>query len=68
MMSLAPQSRAESLSITSPPAGVTVEINGVVEGVAAHRINYPVGYFHRLRSVFDKRLEYPVVGKDGYSM
>jgi serine protease Do len=70
-MWFAPQSRAESLSITSSPPGATVEINGLVVGVTPLRVNYPGGYFHKTKTVFGTRLEHSMrarIYKDGYTV
>ncbi|MFZ0883533.1 MAG: trypsin-like peptidase domain-containing protein [Candidatus Acidiferrales bacterium] len=70
-MWFAPQSRAESLSITSSPPGATVEINGLVVGVTPVHVNYPGGYFHKTKTVFGTRLEHSMrarIYKDGYTV
>jgi hypothetical protein len=61
MLWLAPQSCVESLSITSSPAGATVETNGVVVGVTPIRVNYAGGYFHKTKTVFGTRLEHSML-------
>jgi hypothetical protein len=69
-MWFAPQSRAESLSITSSPPGASVDINGVPAGTTPCRIDYPGGYFHKTHLVFSARLDHSItlrISKDGYS-
>lgn len=66
----APQSRAESLSITSSPPGASLEINGVSMGTTPCRIEYPGGYFHKTHLAFSARLDHAMIlriSKDGYS-
>jgi hypothetical protein len=41
MMSFAPQSRREALSVTSSPPGANVEINGVLVGTTPFHADYP---------------------------
>lgn len=70
MTSFAPQSRAESLSVTSSPPGANVEINGVLVGTTPFHAEYPGGYFHKTHVVFTTRLDHSMiwrVSKDGYS-
>src|SRR5579864_458642 len=55
--------RAATLSITSNPAGATVEINGLDVGTTPFTANYPGGYFHKPHSVFSSRLEYHIVAR-----
>ncbi len=69
-MWFAPQSRAESLNITSSPPGASVEINGVAVGITPCRAEYPGGYFHKTHLVFSARLDHSMIlriSKDGYS-
>jgi hypothetical protein len=47
MTSFAPQSRAESLSVTSSPPGANVEINGVLVGTTPFPAEYPGGYWQK---------------------
>jgi serine protease Do len=54
-------SRAETLTITSSPAGATVEIDGVLAGTTPFAKNFPGGYFHRTHTVVGSRLEHPMV-------
>jgi serine protease Do len=66
---LAPQTLAEALTITSTPPGATVEIDGLVVGTTPYRVNYPGGYFHRTVTLFGQRLRHSMtarVYKDGY--
>ncbi len=65
-----PPSNAESLKITSSPAGANVEIDGVLMGTTPYKINYPGGYFHKPHTVFAARLGHPLVVriyKEGYA-
>ena len=55
--------RGERLSITSTPAGATVEINGVPLGTTPFEKEYPGGYFHRTRTTFGARLEHPLIAR-----
>lgn len=67
---LAPQSRAESLSITSSPPGATVEIDGAMVGTTPFHADYPGGYFHKTHLAFSARLDHSMtlrISKDGYS-
>jgi hypothetical protein len=67
---LAPLSCAESLNITSAPAGANVEIDGAVVGTTPFHTDYPGGYFHKTHMVFGARLEHAMtlrVSKDGYA-
>jgi S1-C subfamily serine protease len=54
-------SRAETLTITSNPAGATVEIDGVLAGTTPFEKNFPGGYFHRTLTAVGSRLEHPMV-------
>lgn len=61
---------AATLSITSSPAGATVEINGLITGKTPYTAQYPNGYFHKTHTVFGSRLEHPIVVRismDGYA-
>jgi len=65
-----PSSSAETLKVTSSPAGANVEIDGVLVGTTPYKISYPGGYFHKPHTVFAARLEHPMViriFKDGYT-
>jgi hypothetical protein len=67
---LPPLGRAESLNITSAPAGANVEIDGVLVGTTPFHTDYPGGYFHKTHTVFGARLEHAMtwrVSKDGYA-
>ncbi|MGD1212343.1 MAG: PEGA domain-containing protein [Candidatus Acidiferrales bacterium] len=58
------------MTITSSPAGATVEIDGVVVGTTPYRVKYPGGYFHKTHTVFGERLEHSMtvrIYKDGYT-
>lgn len=65
----APQSFAETLTITSSPPGATIEINGAAAGTTPYRVDYPGSYFHKPHTVFTARLEHAMsvrVSKEGY--
>jgi hypothetical protein len=67
----APRAHADTLTITSTPAGATVELDGIAVGVTPYRANFPGGYFHKTHSVFGARLNHAMtlrVTKDGYVM
>lgn len=69
LLLLAPRTRAETLTITSTPAGARVEINGLVAGTTPYKTEYPGGYFHKTHTVFGSRLDHSMVvriSKDGY--
>jgi hypothetical protein len=66
---LAPRTNAETLTITSSPAGATVEIDGLAAGTTPFKIEYPGGYFHKPHTVFGSRLDHSItvkVSKDGF--
>jgi S1-C subfamily serine protease len=56
-------SAADTLKITSKPAGATVEINGVIEGATPFEKDYPGGYFHKTRTSMGARLEHGMVAR-----
>jgi PEGA domain len=65
-----PSSPAETLKVTSSPAGANVEIDGVLMGKTPYKIDYPGGYFHKPHTVFAARLGHPLVVriyKEGYA-
>jgi len=67
---LAPPSHAEHLTITSVPAGATIEIDGAAIGVTPYTIDYPSSYFHKPHTVFSSRLEHALIlkiHKEGYT-
>jgi serine protease Do len=67
---LASRTNAETLTITSSPAGATVEIDGVVVGKTPYKMTYPGGYFHKTHTVFGQKLEHSMtvrIYKDGYT-
>jgi hypothetical protein len=69
LFAAAPRTHAETLTITSTPAGATVEIGGMVAGTTPYETDYPGGYFHKTHTVFGARLEHSLVvrvSKDGY--
>src|SRR2546423_15297217 len=47
---------ADTLRITSEPAGALVEIDSVIEGKTPYEKKFPGGYFHRTRTVYGSRL------------
>jgi hypothetical protein len=66
---LASRTNAETLTITSSPAGAFVEIDGLASGTTPFKIEYPGGYFHKTHTVFGSRLDHSItvkVSKDGY--
>ncbi len=66
---LAPRTNAETLTITSSPAGAAVEIDGHAAGTTPCTIEYPGGYFHKTHTVFGSRLDHSMtvrVSKNGY--
>jgi hypothetical protein len=66
----APPTRAEHLTITSMPAGATIEIDGAAIGVTPFTIEYPSSYFHKPHTVFSSRLEHALIlkiHKEGYT-
>lgn len=56
-------SAADTLKISSKPAGATVEINGVLEGTTPLEKDYPGGYFHKTRTSMGSRLEHAMVAR-----
>src|ERR1700733_5022060 len=67
---LAPRTLAEHLTITSVPAGATIEIDGAAIGLTPYTIDYPSSYFHKPHTVFSSRLEHALilkVHKEGYT-
>ncbi len=54
---------ADTLKITSKPAGATVEINGVIEGATPFEKDYPGGYFHKTRTSMGARLEHGMIAR-----
>src|ERR1700722_9807218 len=70
MAAFAPRTQAESLTITSMPAGATIEIDGAAIGVTPCTIDYPSSYFHKPHTVFSSRLEHALIlkiHKEGYT-
>jgi len=67
---LPPLGRAESLNVTSAPAGANVEIDGALVGTTPFHTDYPGGYFHKTHTVFGARLQHAMtlrVSKDGHA-
>jgi S1-C subfamily serine protease len=61
---------AETLKITSVPAGATVEIDGVLAGTTPFEKDFPGGYFHKTWTSMGSRLEHPMVARislEGYA-
>lgn len=70
ILALAPLSCAESLNVTSTPAGANVEIDGALVGTTPFHTDYPGGYFHKTHTVFGARLDHAMtlrVPKEGYA-
>jgi PEGA domain len=62
--------RAETLKITSPPPGASVEIDGGAVGTTPYSKDYPGGYFHKTRTSLGARLEHPMTARillEGYA-
>ncbi len=57
------RSAADTLKITSTPAGATVEIDGVLEGTTPFEKDFPGGYFHKTKTSMGSRLEHPMVAR-----
>jgi len=55
-----PLVRADTLKITSTPAGATVELNGVVVGTTPYQVKYPGGYFHGTKTIYGSLLGHPM--------
>lgn len=67
---LAPRSHAESLTITSSPAGANIAIGGLAAGTTPYTTEFPGGYFHKPHTVFGSRLDHSLtveVSMEGYS-
>lgn len=61
--------RAETLTITSTPAGANVEIGGTFVGNTPYRTDYPGSFFHKPHTAFSSRLDHSLVlqiSMDGY--
>jgi hypothetical protein len=60
---------AETLTISSSPAGAAVEIDGHRAGTTPYKIDYPGGYFHKTHTVFAARLDHSMtvrISMEGY--
>lgn len=57
------RSAADTLKITSAPAGATVEIDGVLTGTTPFEKDLPRGYFHKTKTSIGSRLEHPMVAR-----
>ena len=53
--------QAESLKITSVPAGANVELNGTFVGQTPLSLDYPGDYFHKPHTAFSERLGHAMV-------
>lgn len=65
----APRSHAETLTITSSPAGAKVAIGGLAAGTTPYSTEFPGGYFHKPHTVFGSRLSHSLtveISMDGY--
>ena len=66
----APAARANTLTITSVPAGATVEINGLEIGKTPLTYDMPGAYFHKPHTSFGTRLEHAITVRlslEGYA-
>ncbi|HEY2544488.1 MAG TPA: trypsin-like peptidase domain-containing protein, partial [Candidatus Acidoferrum sp.] len=54
---------ADTLRITSNPAGATVEIDGLPVGTTPFEKDFPGGYFHKTRTSMGSRLEHAMVAR-----
>ena len=64
MMFLCPQlARADTLKITSIPAGASVEINGVTVGTTPYEEEVPGGYFHKTKTALGRRLQHAMFAR-----
>ncbi len=67
---LAPYAGAETLVISSTPAGASLLMDGIQVGTTPYEARFPGGYFHKTHSVFSERLEHPIqvrLSKEGYA-
>jgi serine protease Do len=55
--------RADTLRITSTPAGATVVIEGVTVGTTPLEKEYPGGYFHRTKTLVGMRLDHELIAQ-----
>jgi serine protease Do len=63
LVCLVAPSFAQSLKITSTPAGAKVELDGVPEGTTPFEKAFPGGYFHRTHTAIGQRLEHPMIAR-----
>ena len=56
-------SLAQSLKITSTPAGAKVELDGVTAGTTPLEKTFLGRYFHRTLTVIRQRLEHPMIAR-----
>jgi serine protease Do len=67
---IVPLAAAQTLRVSSNPAGARVEIDGVAVGTTPYEVKLPGGYFHKTRTVYGARLEHAMllrVSLDGYA-
>src|SRR5258708_24309444 len=55
--------RADTLKITSTPAGASVEINGVTVGTTPYEEQVPGGYFHKTKTALGRRLQHSMIAR-----
>src|SRR5713101_3506016 len=58
-----PFARADTLKITSTPAGASVEINGVTVGTTPYEEQVPGGYFHKTKTALGRRLQHSMIAR-----
>jgi serine protease Do len=54
---------ADTLKITSTPAGASVEINGVTVGTTPYEEQVPGGYFHKTKTALGRRLQHSMIAR-----
>lgn len=67
---IAEPARADTLRITSTPAGATVEIDGLKVGTTPYQTKLPGGYFHKAAFGFGAHLEHSMrlrISKEGFA-
>jgi serine protease Do len=55
--------RADTLKITSTPAGANVEIDGIVVGTTPYEQQVPGGYFHKTKTALGRRLQHSMIAR-----
>src|SRR6202048_1094733 len=58
-----PFTRADTLKITSTPAGASGEINGVTVGTTPYEEELPGGYFHKTKTALGRRLQHSMIAR-----